>query len=420
MKNSLYARLVHEELNNINSEAVYISKSENFAHEYDLLLNSFKKFYDHVNIAYSFKTNYIPDFLKIIKNKEGYAEVVSIMELELALKVGFNYKNIFFNGPFKHEKETLEFLSKGGLVNVDSYDEFELIENFSKKSRIKCRIGIRLNFEFKENHSRFGISVNDDSIKKIFSKCINSDFLSIESLHYHYAPRQIDVWKSCSNKFITFLNSLSPEIIKNIRYISLGGGMFSRMDSFLKKQLPFKIPSFDDYAKSSIKLIASYFDTKTCFSHKPEILIEPGTALASKSLDFAVRVISLKKLNNKIYINTSGSKYNMNPSLNRINSPVVIHNCNPKNTVSVNNANICGYTCIESDIIHNDFSGKVAKGDTIIFREIGSYSVVMKPPFILPDVAIIEFDYDLNNFKLIREKQSSRDVFHTFKNIKYD
>ena len=110
----------------------------------------------------------------------------------------------------------------------------------------------------------------------------------------------------------------------------------------------------------------------------------------------------------------------MNPSLNRINSPVVIHNCNPKNTVSVNNANICGYTCIESDIIHNDFSGKVAKGDTIIFREIGSYSVVMKPPFILPDVAIIEFDYDLNNFKLIREKQSSRDVFHTFKNIKYD
>ena len=151
MIDNSYAKLVHEELKNINSEAVYISKPENFETEYDLLINSFRKHYDNVNIAYSFKTNYIPDFLNIVKNKKGYAEVVSVMELELALKVGFLPKNIFFNGPFKHKKETLEFLSSGVLVNLDSYDEFKWIEKFANESKIKCRIGIRLNFNLSKH-----------------------------------------------------------------------------------------------------------------------------------------------------------------------------------------------------------------------------------------------------------------------------
>ena len=86
MIDNSYSKLVHQELKNINSEAVYISKPENFETEYDFLINSFKKYYNNVNIAYSFKTNYIPDFLNIVKNKKGYAEVVSIMELKLAMK----------------------------------------------------------------------------------------------------------------------------------------------------------------------------------------------------------------------------------------------------------------------------------------------------------------------------------------------
>ena len=40
----------------------------------------------------------------------------------------------------------------------------------------------------------------------------------------------------------------------------------------------------------------------------------------------------------------------------------------------------------------NNFNGNICIGDIIIFKEVGSYSVVMKPPFILPDVPIIQFD----------------------------
>ena len=109
-KNNL---ILKEELKFLNAEAAYILNSNIFETEYDLLLKHFKFYYKKVNIAYSFKTNYIPDFLNIVKNRGGYAEVVSIMELELALKVGFEPCKIFFNGPFKHQKETLDYLRMG-------------------------------------------------------------------------------------------------------------------------------------------------------------------------------------------------------------------------------------------------------------------------------------------------------------------
>lgn len=416
MNNKFDKRILRDKLNNINSEAAYIIKPDVFETDFDLLLNSFKKHYENVNIAYSFKTNYIPDFLNIVKNKKGYAEVVSIMELELALKVGFLPKNIFFNGPFKHKKETLDYLKLGVLVNIDSYDEFKWIEDFAKKSKIICRIGIRLNFSLTDSPSRFGIDINDEIIKEIIHKSNSSEFLSLESLHYHYASRKLSTWKLCADRFISFLKHIDSQIFNNLRYISLGGGMFSSMNNYIEDQLSFYVPSFDEYAENSIKDISNYFNNNFDFKlGKPEILIEPGTALASKAVDFVARIVSIKKINKLLYINTTGSKYNMNPSPNRINSPTQILNFDSKNSKNVKNAKLCGYTCIESDIIHNNFNGNISIGDLIIFKEVGSYSVVMKPPFILPDVAIIKLDNKNKEFCIVREKQTFDDIFNNFK-----
>ena len=56
--------LLRDKLEELRSEAVYVAKSNVFENEYDFLLNSFKKYIERVNIAYSFKTNYIPNFFK--------------------------------------------------------------------------------------------------------------------------------------------------------------------------------------------------------------------------------------------------------------------------------------------------------------------------------------------------------------------
>ena len=416
MKYNAFKIPLKKELKKIGSEAAYVLKPNIFEKEFSLLLNAFKKYYKKTNIAYSFKTNYIPDFLKIVKDRRGYAEVVSIMELELALKVGFLPQNIFFNGPFKHQEETLNFLKQGVLVNIDSYDEFKWIEEFANNSKIICRIGIRLNFDLNDSPSRFGIDIKDEKVYEIISRSNSSEFLSLESLHYHYASRKKSSWTNCTKMIISFLSSIDTNLLNDLKFISLGGGIFSRMEEYIAKQLSFNIPSFHEYAESSIKSLSKFLKEHNDFSLiKPEVLIEPGTALASKSVDFVAEVVSIKKINDITYINTTGSKYNMNPSPNRINSPLQILNFQSKSAKKVENAKLCGYTCIESDFIHDDFNGNISVGDLIVFKEVGSYSVVMKPPFILPDVAIIQFDDKRKEFEMVRNKQTFDDIFSNFK-----
>ena len=56
-------------------------------------------------------------------------------------------------------------------------------------------------------------------------------------------------------KFVSFFSKIDSTVNDSLKFISLGGGMFSRMDEYIEEQLPFNIPSFKDYAKNSIKYL---------------------------------------------------------------------------------------------------------------------------------------------------------------------
>lgn len=69
-------------------DAFYILDTEQFKVNFSELKKAFTDIYSNFNIAYSYKTNYTPKLCGIVNELGGYAEVVSDMELEIALKVG--------------------------------------------------------------------------------------------------------------------------------------------------------------------------------------------------------------------------------------------------------------------------------------------------------------------------------------------
>ena len=71
---------------------------------------------------------------------------------------------------------------------------------------------------------------------------------------------------------------------------------------------------------------------------------------------------------------------------------------------------MAGYTCIEDDYLYRNYQGKLGKGDFAVFDNVGSYSVVMKPPFILPDVAVLELQEN-GKAELIKRPQTAEDIF---------
>ena len=82
--------------------------------------------------------------------------------------------------------------------------------------------------------------------------------------------------------------------------------------------------------------------------------------------------------------------------------------------INVSNARIVGFTCIETDCLYRNFSGEISVGDFIAMEQVGAYSIVMKPPFILPNVAIIEYERQSGHTRVIKRAETFDDIFSTY------
>ena len=135
------------------------------------------------------------------------------------------------------------------------------------------------------------------------------------------------------------------------------------------------------------------------------------------AMKFASKVISIKSVRGKTFATLLGSAQNINPTLSRRNLPLSIyHDTTSKHVQDIyQDVDFVGYTCIESDYLYRGFSGKLAVGDYVVFSNVGSYSLVLKPPFILPNFAVVEYDTRYGSIELVKENETFEDVFHTFK-----
>ena len=73
---------------------LYVFHAEEFKTNYVELLNTMHNVYPKYNIAYSYKTNYTPKIISLVKELGGLAEVVSEMEYTLAKKIGYSNEKI--------------------------------------------------------------------------------------------------------------------------------------------------------------------------------------------------------------------------------------------------------------------------------------------------------------------------------------
>lgn len=399
-----------------HGSSFYLLDSERFKCNFIELTNSFRKYYKNTSIAYSYKTNYVPRYCKIVNELGGYAEIVSSMEMSLALKLGVPAKKIFFNGPYKEINYVIQLLKNGGVVNIDSIEELMSIISFANNHKGgPFKVGIRCNFDIKNDTiSRFGIDVESNAFIEIIDKIENHPNLKLVGLHCHFPNRNIESWRYRTLGMISVIDRFFKDKMHNLEQISLGGGIYGHMPDDLKSQFPFEVPNFDDYAQESAKVLDNYIN-KNFGDYRPLLIIEPGTALVADALRYACRINSIKNIRGRFIITLTGSSYNINPNPNRKNVPIQIFNMDDNSIkIKVHDAYFAGYTCIEGDYLYKGFEGEISIGDFIVFDDAGSYSIVMKPPFILPNVSIIEPINDSLDFKVIKRKETFDDIFNTY------
>lgn len=387
-------------------DAFYLLDSTQFKQNYAELKKAFTRIYPNFNIAYSYKTNYIPKLCRIVDELGGYAEVVSDMELEIALRIGVAPKKIIWNGPYKNALKVEELLLSGGTVNLDSAYEIELIRSIVERYPDRnLNVGIRCNFDISDGVlSRFGFDIESDDFKKVLEFVKNTANVRLIGLQCHFATRRLETWRSRAEGMLNLIDTLGivPE------HIDLGGGLFGKMADSLKVQFDSYVPTYDEYAKVVAPLFAERFKK---VNNPPLLLIEPGSALVGDCMQFASRVINIKSVCGKKIATLLGSIYNINPTLNTKNPPITVFAMGNEQE-EYSDLDFGGFTCIESDYLYHHYNGKLAVGDLVVFGNVGSYSVVLKPPFILPNFPIIDVCGD--KIEVIKRAESFDDLFQTY------
>jgi len=389
-------------------DSFYLLDTRQFIFNWNELIDTFRNIYPETYIAYSYKTNYIPRLCKIVDELGGYAEVVSHMEYEIAKKVNVAPHKIHFNGPYKKPEAVHELLLSGGIINLDSTHEIPMIVNIAQNNpQVKLKIGIRCNFKINDAViSRFGFDVTTPEFKEMLSYLKTFKNIQIEGMHCHFASRNLETWKPRAEGMVNLLNNITHEIPN---HIDLGGGLFGKMKNSLKKQFDSYIPSYKEYADEAATIIADNFRESVI---KPKLFIEPGSALVGDVMKFIAKVVSIKNIRGKNIATLLGSIYNINPTLNTKNPPISVLHDKDIDRRDYHDLDFAGYTCIESDYLYKGYNGKLSEKDYVMFENIGSYSIVLKPPFILPNFPVLEIVDD--NIIVIKHQEAFENLFDTY------
>lgn len=399
-------------------DAFYLLDINAFQKNYLEFLETFRRKYPKTNIAYSYKTNYIPKICECVNSMGGYAEVVSAMEYELALKVGVPPERIIFNGPYKSQTNIEKAMFNGSIVNLDSWYEVPFVLNAAKKLSYRDHlIGIRCNFDIgTDKTSRFGFDVEGEQFRQAITTINNSKNCRVAGLHCHFSTphrslasyylRTRRMLELCTEQF----GSSHP------LFIDIGGGFFGKMDPGLQEQFSVSIPDYNEYAE----VISSQFAEGFPPDRGPELIVEPGTAIVSDVMKFVTKVIDIKTVRSKSYALVTGSVHNIKPSFSDIKLPIQIisqsySSATNSAPVKLNTVDIVGYTCMEKDCLYKDYQGELSPGDYIIFDNAGAYTNVLKPPFIKPCPPILSFNKTLVDFEVVKRNETFADIFETYR-----
>lgn len=358
----------------------FLIKEELLQHDFDMLASSLKKEWNNYVIGYSFKTNSLPWLVTFLKAQGVYAEVVSEDEYSLAKYLGYTDDKIIYNGPYKERTSFEKVLCEGGIVNIDTKQELEWLEQISTgASSRRFEIGVRVNFDLEKccpgettmgtTSGRFGFCYETGVLGKVIRQIEEMPNVSITGFHLHSSSktRSLKIFEAISGMAC----KLKRKYNLKLKYIDLGGGYCGGLENR---------PQYPEYCEVIGKELKKEFKPS-----ETAIILEPGISLVSRATTFVTSVIDSRDIKGNRYLITDGSRFNIDTTM--IKKSYLFHiNYNPdysKKRDVLAKQMITGFTCIESDrLFELGNSKELVYGDQIVYENVGGYTMSMNPLFI--------------------------------------
>ena len=361
------------------------------------LQNAFKNL-DNYKIHFAAKSLSNISILKFINNLGIGLDAVSIEEVKIGIKCGFNKNEILYTPNGVSFSEIKEAKSLGVKINLDSLESIKDFSEHYPKHSISVRINPGIyaggNEKISVGHSNSKFGIPEEFIEDLI-KMDKVNKIKVTGLHIHTGS---DITKNNQfEKGIKKIFSIATKF-KNIESIDLGGGI--------------KIPYFlgdtetnlNDYA-SAVQHEHKKFKNNTGKDLK--IIFEPGKFLVSDSGYFITKVNYIKKSKNNNFVQVnSGFNHFIRPTLyNSYHEVINLSNPNDQKEEYT----VVGYICEKDTLAEKRKISKISKGDFLCFKNAGAYGYNMSSNYN-SRLRPLELCIHENSIKKIREKENLEDL----------
>lgn len=379
---------------------LYVYDAAKMEERYRGLEKAFKGVDLKINYACKALTNI--NVLKVFKQLGAGLDTVSIQEVWLGLKAGFDPKDIIFT-PNCVSLEEIDLAVKEGVnINIDN---ISILEQFGHKYGNRIPVCIRFNphimaggnAKISTGHidSKFGISIYQ---QRHVERVIASENIRVTGLHMHTGSDilDVDVFLRGADILLDIAKSFP-----HLEYIDFGSGF----------KVAYKPNDYTTDIQALGKAMTERFK-KFCkeYGRNITLMFEPGKYLVSEAGYFLARVNVIKQTTATVFAGVdSGLNHLIRPMLYDSYHHIV-NISNPGGTPRI--YTVVGYIC-ETDTFGWDRKiADIREGDILCFLNAGAYGFSMASNYnsrFRPAEVLIH----KGKAQLIRRRETLEDLLST-------
>jgi diaminopimelate decarboxylase len=371
---------------------LFVLSERQLRRSYQAAVRAFSTRYPQVQLAWSYKTNYLNAVCRTFHQEGAWAEVVSGMELEKALLNGVPGPHILFNGPGKRRADLLRACEVDAVVHLDNADELHLLLDVASGRSPRPRVALRVNLDagIFPQWDRFGFNLENGEAWQALGRVVASGRLELVGLHCHIGTYVLQpaAYAAAATKLAALALRCQGELNTAVQYLDLGGG-FPSTNTLKGAYLPGPdtVPSLDEYAEAITGALSSAGfragELPLLVLEAGRVLVDDagyllGTVLANKRLADGRRATILDFGVNLLFTSFWYSHHI---------SPTRTHSDQTENTV------LYGPLCMNIDVLRESIAlPLLAPGDQVVVHKVGAYNMSQWQQFInlRPNVVLID------------------------------
>jgi diaminopimelate decarboxylase len=344
---------------------VYVYDGDKIVHQLKTLQTTFAD--SNIKVKYAMKALTNLSVLKLLKKNGSGVDVVSVNEGRIALRAGFEPKDIMFTSNNVSIDEIVEAVDLGFHINMDN---LSILEKFGEKYGSSYPCCIRLNpgilaggnYKISTGHSKskFGIPIAQlEQIKALVAQYN----IKITGLHIHTGSEiaDLDVFMKMAEILFGWADQFT-----DVKVLDFGGGF---KVAYKPEDVVLDISAFGE------KVNTAFQDFKKRTRRELELWVEPGKYIVSEC-GYLLATVNIVKENPNITF------LGVNSGLNHLIRPMMYDAYHE--IVNISNVSASGrtYTVVgnvcETDTLGADRQmAETAEGDVLAIKNAGAYGFAM-------------------------------------------